>query len=199
MLLTSSRDDPPSLPLHSVKQQKKDAGLEVSAHSEFARTAFGSSKAKVIADGRAAPQVRLGAESLAPAHVRSSTVLSCGKANSLDAASIARTERDGLYALRHVASTNARLKEQSGVSNQNTLTASHESSITAYASPAPAQTKTFAAPVSPLRSRDCIALAELFERDDIHAIEADVSQRLLALLPEPCWEDDVFDFLKEFL
>ena len=30
-------------------------------------------------------------------------------------------------------------------------------------------------------------------------IEADVNQMLLHLLPEPCWDEDAFDFLREFL
>ncbi len=200
MLLTSSSEEIPSLPFHSVKQQKNDACIEVSERSEFERTAFGSFKAKVIADDRGDAQVCLDAESVALSNVRSSRALSRRQADSLDAASVARTERDGLQALCHAARTNARWKARSGISNQKTPAAGlRESSITAYASLAPAQTKTFAAPVSPLRARDCMALAGLFERNDIHALEADVSQRLLALLPEPCWEDDVFDFLKEFL
>jgi hypothetical protein len=58
---------------------------------------------------------------------------------------------------------------------------------------------SFAEPLSPLRERDFKALSDFFLRDDIYAIEADVKQRLLSLLPEPCWEENVFDFLQEFL
>lgn len=76
------------------------------------------------------------------------------------------------------------------------------SSVTAYASP---QTPTIekmsfhAAPLSPLRERDDQALAALFVRDDIRELEADIDHQLLRLFPEPCWEDELFEFLQEFL
>lgn len=57
----------------------------------------------------------------------------------------------------------------------------------------------YAAPLSPLKERDLNALAELFQREEMLAIEADLSQMLLRLFPEPCWEDDPFEFLHEFL
>lgn len=57
----------------------------------------------------------------------------------------------------------------------------------------------YAEPLSPLRHRDVKALTDLFQRDDIYAIEVDISQILLRLLPEPCWEDEPFEFLKDFL
>ncbi|MBC7972290.1 MAG: hypothetical protein H7Z11_19540 [Verrucomicrobia bacterium] len=53
--------------------------------------------------------------------------------------------------------------------------------------------------MSPLRERDFKALSDFFLRDDIYTIETDVKQRLLLLLPEPCWEESVFDFLQGFL
>ncbi len=56
-----------------------------------------------------------------------------------------------------------------------------------------------AAPLSPLRERDVAALNELFQREDMNDIEADVTHRLLQLFPEPCWEDDPFEFLQDFL
>jgi hypothetical protein len=57
----------------------------------------------------------------------------------------------------------------------------------------------FAAPISPLRERDVKALSELFLTDKMSEIEADVSHLLLRLQPEPCWEDDPFAFLQDFL
>lgn len=57
----------------------------------------------------------------------------------------------------------------------------------------------YAAPLAPLRDRDLKALDSLFERPDIDAIEFDIKQRLLHLFPEPCWEEDVLEFLKDFL
>ncbi|PZV18048.1 MAG: hypothetical protein DCF22_02460 [Leptolyngbya sp.] len=57
----------------------------------------------------------------------------------------------------------------------------------------------FAAPLSPLRDRDLNALSELFLTDKMNDIEADVAQLLIRLQPEPCWEDDPFAFLQDFL
>lgn len=67
------------------------------------------------------------------------------------------------------------------------------------ASNAPELAELHAEPLSPLKSRDVDALGALFQREDICAIEVDISQMLLRLFPEPCWEDDPFEFLKEFL
>lgn len=50
-----------------------------------------------------------------------------------------------------------------------------------------------------LRERDWTALIELFDRDDVDEIEADINSSLFWLIPEPCWEDDPFDFLREYL
>lgn len=57
----------------------------------------------------------------------------------------------------------------------------------------------YADPLSPLKQRDLTALAALFQREDIYTIEVDISYVLLRLLPEPCWEEDPFEFLKDFL
>jgi hypothetical protein len=56
-----------------------------------------------------------------------------------------------------------------------------------------------AAPLSPLRQRDQMALSELFDRKDMYDVEADVAQNLLKLMPEPCWEDDPLKSMQEFL
>lgn len=58
---------------------------------------------------------------------------------------------------------------------------------------------SYAAPLTPLRPRDIEALQDFFDRADMFAIEANVDQHLLRLLPEPCWEEDPFEFLREFL
>lgn len=57
----------------------------------------------------------------------------------------------------------------------------------------------YADPLSPLRERDIHALAQLFHRTDMLNIETDLNQMLLRLLPEPCWEDEGLDCLKDFL
>lgn len=56
-----------------------------------------------------------------------------------------------------------------------------------------------AATLMPLRDRDLAVLAELFKQDQIEEIEADILYNLLQRCPEPCWEDDPMEFLKEFL
>lgn len=55
-----------------------------------------------------------------------------------------------------------------------------------------------AAPLSPLRDRDLVALDEFFDRSDMPSLEQDVNRHLLRLFPEPCWGDDL-SFLKEHL
>jgi len=58
----------------------------------------------------------------------------------------------------------------------------------------------YAEPLSPLRERDLQALASLFQRKEMYAIEADINQILLHLLPEPCWEEENFlDLLHDLL
>lgn len=103
-------------------------------------------------------------------------------------------ELDGLHALRQAAGSNTPRRARANLLGNSTVAKLAASNATAYT-----EVNSFAAPLSPLRERDVQALAELFLRDDIYAIEKDVSQRLLTLLPEPCWEDDVFAFLGEFL
>ncbi|WP_421656026.1 hypothetical protein [Leptothermofonsia sp. ETS-13] len=56
-----------------------------------------------------------------------------------------------------------------------------------------------AAPLLPLRERDAKVLSDWFQRDDMLEVEADIASCLLRLLPEPCWEDDLFEFVRDFL
>lgn len=58
---------------------------------------------------------------------------------------------------------------------------------------------SYAAPLAPMRERDLTALGGLFEREDIHDVETDIIRNLLTRWPEPCWDDDPFEFLQEFL
>lgn len=57
----------------------------------------------------------------------------------------------------------------------------------------------YADPLAPLKERDLLSLTTLFQRDDMYDIEVDLNQMLLRLLPEPCWEEDPFEFLRDFL
>jgi hypothetical protein len=63
----------------------------------------------------------------------------------------------------------------------------------------PKTADSYAAPLSPLRERDSQALASWFETDKMHEIEADVTRYLLLLWPEPCWDEDLYDFLHDYL
>ncbi|WP_225886934.1 hypothetical protein [Nodosilinea nodulosa] len=54
-------------------------------------------------------------------------------------------------------------------------------------------------PLSPLRDRDRLALGEIFAHDQMAAIEADILHRLSYLVPEPIWEVEPYEFLREFL
>jgi hypothetical protein len=54
-------------------------------------------------------------------------------------------------------------------------------------------------PLAPLRDRDRQALAGFFADDQMPTIEADILQRLSALVPEPAWEIEPYEFLREFL
>jgi len=50
-----------------------------------------------------------------------------------------------------------------------------------------------------MNQRDWKAMAELFDREDGDEIEADINSKLRRVIPEPCWEDDTFAFLREYL
>jgi hypothetical protein len=56
-----------------------------------------------------------------------------------------------------------------------------------------------AAPLSPLRERDTVALSEWFEQADMDQIEADIARCLIVLWPTPCWEEDPFKFLEGYI
>ena len=57
-----------------------------------------------------------------------------------------------------------------------------------------------AEPLAPLRQRDELALEEVFgDAYQIDEIIDDICGRLRQLCPEPCWEDEPFDFLRGYL
>ena len=56
-----------------------------------------------------------------------------------------------------------------------------------------------AAPLMPLRERDLQMLSDYFDHDHIQEIEADVIRNLLIRWPEPCWEDEPLDFVRDYL
>ncbi|GAX44027.1 hypothetical protein NIES4075_50440 [Tolypothrix sp. NIES-4075] len=59
--------------------------------------------------------------------------------------------------------------------------------------------EVYALPLRAMNERDWKAMAELFDREDGDEIEADINSKLRRVIPEPCWEDDTFDFLREYL
>lgn len=56
-----------------------------------------------------------------------------------------------------------------------------------------------AEPLAPLRQRDEQALEEIFEDAHVEEIIADICTRLKQLHPEPCWDDEPFNFLSGYL
>ncbi|WP_199322060.1 hypothetical protein [Leptolyngbya sp. FACHB-321] len=108
---------------------------------------------------------------------------------SLKNTSLPETDLDGLYALRQVAKRQTVRRPQPNKWSRVALPTSPDNLKDSES------LGSYAAPLSPLRERDILALAALFQRDDMYAIEADVKHKLLSLLPEPCWDDDTFAFL----
>ena len=196
MLLTSPGDNHSSLSTDSVQKQTETpegqyhiAGDHVLSDHTCELT---SSSIHVDAAEPLASEVLISAPGTVGAV---SFVPPLGQLSRFQKARAHESELDGLYALRQAAGLNALLRRaRANLLSRGTLAKLHASNANDYA-----EISSFAAPLAPLRARDVQALSELFWRDDISTIEADVSQRLLALLPEPCWEDDVFAFLGEFL
>ena len=193
MLLSSPGDNPSSLSMDSGQKQTDIAETQRSIEGDRVQPdrAHLSPSNGIYADSSAAEK-RIEVPSSGGTFTFPS--LSQRQASRLPKASVHETELDGLYALRQAAGLNALRQARAGLLSSGTLaklaiSSTHEC----------VEISSFAAPLSPLRTRDIQALSELFLRSDIYAIEADVNQRLLALLPEPCWEDEVFAFLDEFL
>ena len=56
-----------------------------------------------------------------------------------------------------------------------------------------------APPLMPLKERDFKALAKLFDRPDSIEIENDINNTLDLMVPEPSWDEDPYEFLREYL
>jgi hypothetical protein len=196
MLLTSPEDNHSSLSIGFVQKQTEitESQCSIAGDRVSSDHLCEPSSNSIRADGTEA----LTAKALTSAHGTVGAVsflpLPLSQPSRFQKARAHETELDGLYALRQAAGLNALRTARTSLLSRGTLAKLNASSASGYA-----EISSFAAPLAPLRVRDIQALAELFLRDDIFAIEADVSQRLLALLPEPCWEDEVFAFLGEFL
>ena len=196
MLLTSPGDNQSSLPMDSVQQQL-DTETTESQYSDGDGGPSGQSCEPPSSSIRVNASEPLTSKALANAHgdVGAVSFVPLPPQPSRSQRTRAHeSELDGLYALRQAAGLNALRRARTPLFGRGTLAKLNASQANGYA-----ESGSFAAPLAPLRARDIQALSELFLRNDIAAIEADVSQRLLALLPEPCWEDDIFAFLGEFL
>lgn len=195
MLLTSPGDNPPSLSMSSVEQQPDTAASQRSIDGDRLPSDHAyepPSSLTHVNDSEA-----LTAKVLTNPHEAAgsvSFVQPLSQLSRLQKPCAPESELDGLYALRQASGLSALRRSRSTLLGRGTL-----AKLNASKASGADDLSSFAAPLAPLRARDIQALSELFLRDDISTIEADVSQRLLALLPEPCWEDDVFAFLEAFL
>ncbi|MEB3358602.1 MAG: hypothetical protein VKK04_17885 [Synechococcales bacterium] len=54
-------------------------------------------------------------------------------------------------------------------------------------------------PISSLRQQDVQAMQSLFDREDIRDIEENIQRRLETLCPEPCWDEEPYEFLRDYL
>lgn len=57
----------------------------------------------------------------------------------------------------------------------------------------------YSSPLSALRERDIHALVDIFAHEHLPEVEADIHQYLGRLYPEPCWEVEPYEFLKDLL
>lgn len=57
----------------------------------------------------------------------------------------------------------------------------------------------YAEPLAPLREGDALALEDIFNDTQIDERLTDICIRLEQLCPEPCWEDEPYDFLKGYI
>ncbi|MGD1943320.1 MAG: hypothetical protein ACFB0G_18650 [Leptolyngbyaceae cyanobacterium] len=56
-----------------------------------------------------------------------------------------------------------------------------------------------ASPIAPLRARDSAALAEMFNSDCLPDLTLDIHRYLARTYPEPCWEDEPYEFLNGYV
>ena len=63
----------------------------------------------------------------------------------------------------------------------------------------PNKIEVHAPPITEFNERDWKILVELFDRKDSDEIEKDINTKLSWMVPEPVWEDEPLEFLKEYL
>ncbi|XGV96721.1 MAG: hypothetical protein ACAF41_28860 [Leptolyngbya sp. BL-A-14] len=208
MLRTSPGDGGSSLPVHSFDPPLPGNAVDSQASVESDREQSASPLEAFVDDDRDSSElagnvplssIRFNAENSSIPVVSHTTMEPhTGMSQPLRQAAWLKpssqdVDLDGLYALRQAAALKT-MRQMQPRSGSTSLVALSDKRIAATLDQFP-----FAEPLSPLRERDLTALSEFFQRDDITVLEADINQRLLLLLPEPCWEDSPFDFLTEFL
>ncbi len=99
----------------------------------------------------------------------------------------------GLEALQEIARKGAAQKEKLRIQRAFSVATPD------LATPDREAEQSYAAPLAPLRVRDGQELSTFFDRADMDSIEADILNLLSHLFPEPCWEDDLFEFLQDLL
>ncbi|MEL6135908.1 MAG: hypothetical protein AAFR42_00640 [Cyanobacteria bacterium J06628_6] len=77
--------------------------------------------------------------------------------------------------------------------------AQEDASLTDYEVPRVLPTQFYAEPLAPLRDRDEAALDDIFQSEDVEEAVSDVQARLQQIYPEPCWEDEPYDFLHGYI
>lgn len=56
-----------------------------------------------------------------------------------------------------------------------------------------------ASPLAPLRARDSQALDDIFDNEHLQTMALDIHRYLARIYPEPCWEDEPFEFLNGYI
>ncbi|XHX79572.1 MAG: hypothetical protein RBJ76_06555 [Stenomitos frigidus ULC029] len=188
-MLISSEDDSALLPLkpfQAAPDLPSGCQSRLEGNSAISLASTGTPVSKLIAGDRHERSVTRGAV------LPSAQAYPLHQSSLLEDTSLLESELDGLYALRQVAKR--RKLDQPQARAWSRVAVATMPKVTPDV-----LLNSYAAPLSPLRERDILALSALFQSDDIYTIEADVNHRLLSLLPEPCWDDDALTFLNEFL
>lgn len=83
------------------------------------------------------------------------------------------------------------------VTNARRLRVRHKTSPVAKTTEqtSPSLKVSHASPLAPLRSQDAKALESFFESEHIQETVLDIHRYIARIYPEPCWEDEPYEFL----
>ncbi|MGF1519964.1 MAG: hypothetical protein ACFCVB_19480 [Nodosilinea sp.] len=104
-----------------------------------------------------------------------------------------------LFTFSHKVETKPRSRQHKLPQRTTGTGALRNAESTTYAYSLADTAPQLANPMEPLRDRDRAALRGFFAHDQMAAIEADILHRLSYLVPEPPWEVEPYEFLREFL